>query len=121
MTISVLVVEDGPHHQKHFQQIFLQLGIYTVLAESAEQGVQLLKKHRVDAIFLDYNLPGMNGLDFIAETRSLLELNNIPVIMMSTDLMINEMAVKNGLAQAWVVKRATVAMVEKVLKDLKVW
>jgi CheY-like chemotaxis protein len=121
VTISVLVVDDVLTHRQHFQHIFLQLGIYTITAESAEEGLKILKKHKVDAIFLDYNMPGMNGFEFIAECRLLKDAQEIPIIMMSSDMVINEVSVKQGLAQAWVTKRATRHTVENALKTLGIW
>ncbi len=118
MTISVLVIDDVLRNREHFYQIFLQLGVYTLLADSGEQGLKVLEKQSVDAIFLDYNMPGMNGFEFIAHCRANETMAHIPIIMMSSDMAINEVAVKEGLAQAWLIKRATKAMVENVLKTL---
>lgn len=118
MTLSILIIDDIPSHRQHFQHILLQLGIYTLVADSAEQGLKLLETTPVNTILLDYNMPGMNGFEFIKEYRSRTKGQDVPIIMMSSDLAINELALKQGLAQAWVTKRATRTMVENALKSL---
>jgi CheY-like chemotaxis protein len=120
VTISVLVIDDVPSHRHHFQHIFLQMGVYVLLAESAEEGLKDLEVQPVDAIFLDYNMPGMNGFEFIAQCQLLEGRAEIPIIMMSSDMIINETAVAKGLAQAWVSKRAKKETIENVLKTLGV-
>lgn len=121
MTRTVLVIDDVANNRQHFQHLLMQLGAHILQAESAEDGLKVLDSHQVDAIFLDYNMPGMNGFEFIAQYRKNPEHAEIPVVMMSTDMMINEIAVSKGLAQAWIIKRATLTMVENVLKTLGIW
>jgi DNA-binding NtrC family response regulator len=40
------------------------------IAHSAEQGLALLEEVRPDAVLLDFNLPGMNGLEALARIRA---------------------------------------------------
>jgi CheY-like chemotaxis protein len=101
VTISVLVIDDMLHNRQHFQKIFLQLGVYTLFAESGEEGLKILEQRPVDAIFLDYNMNGMNGFEFIGACRTLENRLEIPIVMMSSDMAINALSVQQGLAQAW--------------------
>jgi len=97
------------------------MDIKPLLADSAEAGLKVIKQQSVDVIFLDYNMPGMNGFEFIEELRQDVDRREIPIVMMSTDMMINQLAVSQGLAQAWIIKRATVKMVENILTGLGIW
>ncbi|MBP6985853.1 MAG: response regulator [Alphaproteobacteria bacterium] len=121
MSISVLIVDDMATHLRHFQHLFLQLGVYTLTAASAEEALVVVQKSPVDAIFLDYNMPGMNGFDFVNAYKNLDVSKHAPIIMMSTDMAINQLAVQVGHAKAWVVKRATRDMVENALREVGVW
>jgi CheY-like chemotaxis protein len=121
VSVLVLVVDDVEVNRQHFQELLNHLGVRVLLADSAESGLKVLEQHLVDAVFLDYNMPGMNGFDFIEEARLIPGRAEIPIVMMSTDMMINELAVSRGLAQAWLTKRATSKMVENVLQSLGIW
>ena len=50
-------------------------------AEDAENGLKLLRKDSVDLIVTDLKLPGMNGLEFLAEAKRLDA--SIPVVVMT--------------------------------------
>ncbi len=80
--MRVLFVDDDSSVLKQ-GKIFLEdefddLNIKTVT--SAERGVELLEEEEFDAIVSDYQMPEMNGLEFLRTVRN--EMNsNIPFIM----------------------------------------
>ena len=39
--------------------------------ETAEQAIEAVKEHSYDIIFIDYRLPGINGLDFIERIKDI--------------------------------------------------
>ena len=70
MSQAVLVIEDEAVLAKNIL-IYLQRHGYEVhLAQSAEEGLALLDSVRPDAVVLDFNLPGMNGLEALARIRA---------------------------------------------------
>ena len=70
MTHAVLVIEDEDVLAKNIL-IYLQRHDYEVsLAHSAEEGLALLDEVRPDAVVLDFNLPGLNGLEALARIRA---------------------------------------------------
>ena len=70
MSHAVLVVEDEAVLAKNIL-IYLERHGYEVhLAESAEAGLTLLESVRPDAVVLDFNLPGINGLEALARIRA---------------------------------------------------
>jgi signal transduction histidine kinase len=84
---SVLVVEDNPDILT-FIQTNLR-GAHTVfVAENGNEGLAVAMEKRPDVILTDYMMPGMDGVDMIAELKRLPRLANIPIIMLSakTDL-----------------------------------
>src|SRR5262249_28572126 len=56
-------------------------GIETVHRDSAEEGLDYLRHHEVDAALLDYHLPGMNGMEMLEEARR--SWPHLPVIMVT--------------------------------------
>ena len=67
---AVLVIEDEAVLAKNIL-IYLERHGYEVhLAQSAEEGLALLDSVRPDAVVLDFNLPGINGLEALARIRA---------------------------------------------------
>ena len=60
---TILVVDDEEQIRKVFSEAFSQYGFKVVTAESAEEALELLKRQRFWVLFLDLNLPGMNGIE----------------------------------------------------------
>ena len=70
MTHAVLVIEDEEILARNIL-VYLQRHDYEVsLAASAEEGLSLLETVRPDAVVLDFNLPGLNGLEALARIRA---------------------------------------------------
>lgn len=55
-----------------------------VLANSARQGLQTLRSESVDWVFSDYEMPEMNGLEFLAALRELDTGKAVPFILMTS-------------------------------------
>jgi CheY-like chemotaxis protein len=79
---SILVVEDNPVALKTLSNLLKALGAETVHeASSAEQALEMVKKHPVTFILTDYRLEGMNGVQFLEQLRG--SGNQTPVIVLS--------------------------------------
>lgn len=77
---NVLIIEDE-HEIGELIQLFLSNeGIDSILAGSAELGLEHLSNKNFDLIVLDINLPGMDGFEFLQEFR---RYYTIPVIIVS--------------------------------------
>ena len=78
----ILIIEDDPDIQKLLSFAFNNEGWKLVMARTAEQGLELLKKGNINCVILDIMLPGMDGFKALKKIRTL-ESNekNIPVIM----------------------------------------
>lgn len=67
----VLVVDDEPDILASLAQTLEMMlpGVEVLQAADAEQGLRLLRNHRVDAILSDYKMPGRNGIEFLVEAE----------------------------------------------------
>lgn len=45
------------------------LGVRSILAESAAEGMRVLERHHVDVLVVDYRMPETNGLDFLLAAK----------------------------------------------------
>ena len=66
MSHAILVIEDEAVLAKNILIYLERYGYEVRLAPSAEEGLGLLESVRPDAVLLDFNLPGMNGLEALA-------------------------------------------------------
>jgi two-component system, NtrC family, response regulator AtoC len=70
MSHAVLIIEDETVLAKNILIYLERYGFEVRLAQSAEEGLSLLDSVRPDAVLLDFNLPGMNGLEALARIRA---------------------------------------------------
>ena len=61
--MSLLIIDDDAAFCEALAGTVTGLGHEAVQAASAEEGIKLLTTRRCDAIFLDYRMPGMSGID----------------------------------------------------------
>ncbi len=81
MAQLILVIEDEVVLAKNVAIYLERHGFEVELAHSAEQGLEALAQARPDAVVLDFNLPGLDGLAALAKIREADAA--IPVIMMT--------------------------------------
>jgi len=71
MTIAVLIVEDEPALAKNIAGFLADSGFAVRTTTTAEEAFVELESFKPDAVLLDFNLPGMNGIQAIARLREL--------------------------------------------------
>jgi CheY-like chemotaxis protein len=63
MKNTILLVDDEPEILKMLSKAFGLKGYNILQADSGEEGLQVLSKNHCLVMFLDLNLPGINGLE----------------------------------------------------------
>lgn len=66
---KILVVDDEVHVRDMLEQAFSKAGYTVRLAESAEETLDILKDEKIQVMFLDLKLPGMNGVELCRKIR----------------------------------------------------
>jgi two-component system chemotaxis response regulator CheY len=54
-------------------------------AANGKEALELMKNNWIDIVLTDYNMPVMNGLDFIQDTKKEDLLKDIPIAIISTE------------------------------------
>lgn len=86
--LKALVVEDNPINQKMIQHTLKNLGISSEVAENGKIGVEMRFKHEYDVVFMDIQMPVMNGVD---ATKTILAyekkyaMKHIPIIAVTAN------------------------------------
>lgn len=88
MAYNVLIVDDSRIVRrvliKTFGMTDIPIGSFYE-ANNGKEGLEVLEKEWVDVIFLDINMPVMNGMEFMAALATREELRETPVIVFSTE------------------------------------
>ncbi|MBI9092865.1 MAG: response regulator [Desulfobacterium sp.] len=80
---TILVVEDNTYNMKLVRSL-LQIGGFKVVeAWTAEEGLELIKKHTPDLILMDIQLPGMDGLSATRQIKTDENIKDTPVIALT--------------------------------------
>ena len=79
----VLIIDDSKTIVAAVRKFLRSAGYETLEALDAEAGLELMRAHKPDLVFLDIVLPGMNGFAALRAIRRDPALRDIPVIMMS--------------------------------------
>jgi CheY-like chemotaxis protein len=88
--MTILIVDDDPEDISLFCEAIHEIDAFfkCIAAKSGKEALQLLSNltKLPDYIFLDINMPGMNGYEFLTEIKRNPKLEDIPVVMHSSTL-----------------------------------
>ena len=85
MGVKVLIVDDSSVMRKMISRSLRQTGLDLSVAGEAGNGVEGLAElsaKDVDLVLCDWNMPEMNGLEFIKEAR---KSYKTPIVMLTTE------------------------------------
>lgn len=88
MSINVLIVDDSSIVRKVIERTLGMTGLDLnppLTAEHGAQALEVLRSNWVDLIFLDVNMPVMDGMEFMEHLRADEAFQDIPVIIVSTE------------------------------------
>jgi len=91
--INVLVVEDDIVSRKLAERMLHRLGISVYSVENGEDAITHLSQNNVDIVFMDVNMPIMNGYDasrIIRSKDSSVLNHDIPIIAMTANVMVGD-------------------------------
>lgn len=84
---TVLLVDDDKDDQFFFKEAVRTISdhIFCNFADNGSQGIKFLEtQERPDMIFLDLNMPGMNGFEFLKSLHTRKDFSEMPVIIYTT-------------------------------------
>ena len=103
---TLLLVDDEANILASLKRLLRSDGYQILTAPGAEQGLELLARHRVDVIVSDQRMPGMSGVEFLRRVKVLHPATIRLVLSGYTDLQtvtdaINEGAIYKFLTKPW--------------------
>jgi two-component system chemotaxis response regulator CheY len=88
MAYNVLIVDDSSVIRKTLIKAFGLTDIavnHFYEAGNGKEGLEVLAQHWIDVIFLDINMPVMNGMEFMHCLRDNQAYKDTPIIVVSTE------------------------------------
>lgn len=83
-SMKILVVEDNPKNRKLFRVIIESIGHQCLLADDGQDGVALARQEVPDLIFMDIQMPRMNGVAALRCLRQNNATQSIPVLALTS-------------------------------------
>lgn len=86
--MRILIVDDSTTMRRIIGNVVVQCGYKKSDYEEAGDGQEALDKmkaEKFDLILTDWNMPVMNGLDLVKNTRSNEVYKDVPIIMITTE------------------------------------
>ena len=104
--LRCLVVDDAPAQRRSMCSLLDQMGCRN--AAQARDGVhalQMLRQGRFDVVICDINMPNMNGFDLLAAVKADPGLDHVPVLMVSTEVKGEDIALATAYGAACCIAR----------------
>ena len=100
MPATILCIDDDAINLDMRRELLRRTGYRVLTAKSGAEALERFRSETVDAVVLDYWLPGTNGIKVATEFKSLKP--HIPIIMLSGSETILDETV--GRVDRWLVK-----------------
>jgi CheY-like chemotaxis protein len=115
---TIMVVEDDPINMMLINEVLTRMGFSVLKADNGKKALEILPQHDPALIFMDVNMPEMDGY---ATTRLIRKMPepwcSLPVIALTADAMIGdkERCIEAGMDD-YVSKPFKIEEIEEVLK-----
>ena len=106
---TIMLVDDSATILLSISNILTKAGYAVEKASNAAEGLTKFKSGmKVDLLITDLNMPGMNGIEFIKEVRTLPSYKFMPILFLTTESQQSKrLEAKAAGASGWLVKPAT--------------
>lgn len=84
--MRALVIDDSRSVRRIIGNIMKGLGYDTIEASNGLEGLSQLEAHGLqDIVLVDWNMPEMDGLEFIKAVRAMPAYGDMPIMMITTE------------------------------------
>jgi two-component system chemotaxis response regulator CheY len=120
--LNILLVDDSAVMRIHIRNHLRNIGLEIKDIDEAENGREALKlalERPFDICFCDWNMPIMNGIDFVEQFRKEQDESPMKIVMVTTEASPKRIAkVKKAGANAYITKPFNAEKLEKVIRKV---
>jgi twitching motility two-component system response regulator PilH len=84
MSKNILIVDDNQADRSRLEKLLSAAGYQISAAENGAQAIEAAQRNKPDAIFMDVNMPGMDGFAATRALRDDARTKDIPVILVTS-------------------------------------
>jgi two-component system chemotaxis response regulator CheY len=122
MAKTVLIVDDTKLWITLVKTALMRLKYETIEAAGGDEALKKAMGKEIDLVITDYNMPGMNGVEFVKTLKGLSNFKGVPVIMLTTEEKSSiKLEGKNAGVDHWITKPFSaddlVELVKKVVGE----
>lgn len=115
---KVLVIDDDVETRGLIQAIFSTIGVEVIHAHDGKSGIELARQHQPRVIFMDIRLPGMDGFETTEAIRSIPELAEIPIVLLTATFLSRQEMHKSTIFDAYFEKPFRPAELRKYVQNM---
>jgi len=84
--VNALVIDDSSTMRLILTRFLAKMGFQVVEATNGREALQRLREMgRTDLVLVDWNMPEMNGVDFVRSVRADHSFDDLPLVMVTTN------------------------------------
>lgn len=123
-SVRALIVDDIPDNVEVLSQLLIELGLDVRSAENGQDAIESATIWKPDIVFMDYQMPVMNGFEAAKEIRALYGDESVKIILLSASVLSHEKEdilkenIHNGFLSKPFLQREIVTILEQLL-DIK--
>ncbi|MCB1179669.1 MAG: response regulator, partial [Leptospiraceae bacterium] len=89
---NILIVEDNKMNQMVVKKMLKKMGANSFVSENGEEALNFIfsKKEIIHAVFMDMQMPVMDGLEATVKIRKNSEFKNLPIIAMTANAFLED-------------------------------
>lgn len=84
---KILVAEDNPINQLIMEELLIPSEATIIIVNNGEEAVNYLKKEHIDLVFMDLQMPIMDGLEATKQIRKFADAKTLPIIAITANAM----------------------------------
>ena len=105
MSKTILAVDDSASMRQMVGVTLRAAGYEVIEASDGDEALEYARKHRVDLVLTDVNMPRMDGITLIAQLRTLPTYHLTPLLLLTTESSPDrKIQGKQAGATGWMVK-----------------
>jgi CheY-like chemotaxis protein len=83
----ILIVEDHEKNRKLLRKVLERVGYRTMEVETGEAAIEAARKQAPDLVLMDYQLPGIDGIETFRRLRADAAIPRMPIVAVTASAM----------------------------------